>query len=103
MRVRIADVMQIACAAYDVTVAELRSPYRGKRITRIRQMAIYLAHTSTGCKLRQLGIAFGYRHHTTIMHAIQKITLDAAAENHDVHILREWLNVAFVKEENENA
>jgi chromosomal replication initiator protein len=38
-----------------------------------RQIAMYLARQVTGASLQQIGREFGGRHHTTALHAINKI------------------------------
>ena len=38
-----------------------------------RQIAMYIARQLTGASLQEIGREFGDRHHTTVLHAINKI------------------------------
>jgi chromosomal replication initiator protein len=38
-----------------------------------RQIAMYVARQLTGASLQEIGREFGHRHHTTVLHAINKI------------------------------
>ena len=44
-----------------------------KRITEPRQLAMYLVKELTGASLPEIGRAFGGKHHTTVLHSVQKI------------------------------
>lgn len=57
-----------------VTVADLKSPCRTKRVVRPRQIAMYLSKELTEAGLLKIGRNFGGRDHTTILHAIRKIS-----------------------------
>ncbi len=58
---------------YDLTVADLKSAGRSKRIAAPRQMAMYLSREETKASLPQIGEALGGRDHTTIMYGYDKI------------------------------
>jgi chromosomal replication initiator protein len=38
-----------------------------------RQIAMYIARQLTGASLQEIGREFGDRHHTTVLHAINKV------------------------------
>ena len=57
---------------------ELRDQDLGMRsnrqiITFPRQLAMYIARQATGASLEEIGKQFGGRHHTTVLHSINKI------------------------------
>jgi chromosomal replication initiator protein len=57
---------------------ELRDQDLGLRshrqiITFPRQLAMYIARQATGASLQEIGKQFGGRHHTTVLHSINKI------------------------------
>lgn len=59
---------------YGVTVDEIESTKRAKRISQARHIAIYLARELTDSSFPTIGRAFGRRDHTTVMHAYRKVT-----------------------------
>ena len=38
-----------------------------------RQLAMYITRRLTGASLQEIGLEFGNRHHTTVLHSIKKI------------------------------
>lgn len=70
--VHISDIQQLVCMHYDLTLLDLKSTRRERRIARPRQLAMYLAKTLTPYSLPDIGAQFD-RDHTTIMHAVKTI------------------------------
>lgn len=69
--------IQIAVADYyNMTVEDLKSKKRSKNIAYPRQIAMYLCRMTTDESLDKIGLEFGGRDHTTVMHANDKITKD---------------------------
>jgi chromosomal replication initiator protein len=68
------------CRHYGISIAELRSQKRTKRVVGPRQVAMYLARELTDSSLPSIGRAFGGRDHTTVMHAVQKVARQMADE-----------------------
>lgn len=54
-------------------MVDFKSDRQMQNVVRPRQIAMFLARQMTGKSLPKIGIIFGGRHHTTIMHAISKI------------------------------
>ena len=69
----IQKITQVVCEYSNITIAELKSKKRKASITFPRQVAIYLCRTLTDESLPKIGIQFGGRDHTTIMHSVDKI------------------------------
>ncbi len=68
------DVIQkVVCDYYNVSIAELKSSKREKRIAFTRHIAIHLARKLTEYSLDEIGKEFGGRDHTTIMNSLNKI------------------------------
>lgn len=59
---------------YGVTIDEIESTKRAKRVSQARHIAIYLARELTNSSFPTIGHAFGRRDHTTVMHACRKVT-----------------------------
>ena len=58
---------------FSVSPADLRGSKRSNDITFPRQIAMYLCRNVAQMSLPQIGIDFGKRDHTTVMHAVNKI------------------------------
>ncbi|MDE0042308.1 MAG: DnaA/Hda family protein [Candidatus Poribacteria bacterium] len=58
---------------FHITSSELCSRRRGKRYVLPRQVAMYLARQLTTLSQKQISQGFGYSHHTTVVHSIQRI------------------------------
>jgi chromosomal replication initiator protein len=70
------------------------SKRRPANIARPRQIAMYLAKELTQKSLPEIGELFGGRDHTTVLHAVRKISADRAKSpemNHELHVLEQTL------------
>lgn len=54
-------------------MVDFKSERQMQNIVRPRQIAMFLARQMTGKSLPKIGNIFGGRHHTTVMHAIEKV------------------------------
>ena len=61
---------------YNLTVDDLKGKKRNANINHARQVAIYLCHTTTDETLVKIGLEFGNRDHSTVIHACDKIEED---------------------------
>jgi chromosomal replication initiator protein len=69
------DTIIQGCARFfNIKVSELKGPRRTRQVVVPRQIAMYLARKHTGMSLPEIGKRFGGRDHTTVLHAIRKIT-----------------------------
>ena len=69
------DGIQRAVADYfSLTPADLKGKKRTKAIAFPRQVAMYVSRSLTNCSTTEVGLEFGGRDHTTVMHACQRIT-----------------------------
>ncbi len=64
-------IAAITAKYFQLKVTELRSPSRRRAIVTARGIAIYLARELTGVSLEKVGVAFGGRDHTTILHSFR--------------------------------
>jgi chromosomal replication initiation ATPase DnaA len=58
----------------DVTLHDLRSNRRTAKVVTPRQIAMYLCREMTNKSLPDIGRRFGGRDHTTVLHAVNKVT-----------------------------
>ena len=79
-------VVDIAAALFNVSGKELRSPARGGlAVSRVRQIAMYIAHVVLGLSMNEIGRGFG-RDRTTVMHACHLIEDMRDDEEFEVHV-----------------
>jgi len=76
LRETIQTIRRLVCEHFHL--AEMRDPELTVRTNRRcyflpRQIAMYIARQLTGASLREIGQQFGGRHHTTVLHSINKI------------------------------
>ncbi len=69
----IQKIQQVVADYYNITVEDLKSKKRKASIAFPRQVAIYLCRTLTDESFPKIGIQFGGRDHSTIMHSVDKI------------------------------
>ncbi len=66
-------VQRVVAEAYNLGVQDLKGKKRTQAITLPRQIAMYLIRELTEYSTTEVGMEFGGRDHTTVMHAVQKI------------------------------
>lgn len=87
----IESIIDIAAGSEGLTSADILGPVREKPFIRARQRAMYLARQATDRSLPELGRRFGGRDHTTILHALRKISVlveHDKSERQAIEILR---------------
>ena len=72
-RVSIEHIQRLVCQEFGLTLVQLKSKNNSHAISYPRQVAMYLAKALTPASLPQIGKEFGGKHHTTVLHSIQKI------------------------------
>lgn len=72
-QVTMENIQKTVAEYYKIRVTELLSSKRNRSIARPRQMAMALAKELTKHSLPEIGVAFGGRDHTTVLHATRKI------------------------------
>jgi len=73
-RVSIPEILRETCQYFGVTEENVRGPRRNAEYTRPRQVCMYLSREMTRHSLGEIGAHFSDRDHTTVMHAVGKIT-----------------------------
>jgi chromosomal replication initiator protein len=66
-------IEEVVAETFGVSVAELRSKTRQRRVTDPRQVAMYLERILLDLPYTQIGRRFGGRDHSTVIHSIQKV------------------------------
>ncbi len=60
---------------FKMRVQDLKSKNNSKSVAMPRQICMYLCKKLTGASLPQIGREFGNKHHTTVLHSVNKIEL----------------------------
>ncbi|AOW46101.1 chromosomal replication initiation protein DnaA [Acetobacter ascendens] len=93
-RVTIEEIQKKVAEHWNIRLTDMSSARRARNVARPRQVAMYLAKQLTSRSLPEIGRKFGNRDHTTVMHAVNRVTelmgLDAAFAE-DVELLRRML------------
>jgi len=66
------QIMRATCTAANLTMDELTGSGRRWWVTRPRMAAMIVARDVTGASLKKIGIAFGGKHHATVIHALKQ-------------------------------
>jgi chromosomal replication initiator protein len=93
-RVTIEEIQRRVAEHWNIRLTDMSSARRARAVARPRQVAMYLAKQLTSRSLPEIGRKFGNRDHTTVMHAVSRITelmeRDTAFAE-DVELLRRML------------
>ena len=74
--VSIEDIKNVVAQHFNIKSADLCSASRQRNIVIPRHIAMYLAKENTRASLSAIGKSFGRRDHSTVQHAVNKITKD---------------------------
>ncbi|MEM1138610.1 MAG: chromosomal replication initiator protein DnaA [Pseudomonadota bacterium] len=72
-RVTIDQIQKAVCRHFDVSLEDILSERRFRKIVRPRQIAMFLAKELTTRSLPDIGRRFGGRDHTTVIYSVRKI------------------------------
>lgn len=93
-RVTIDEIQRKVAEHYNIRLTDMSSARRARAVARPRQVAMFLAKQLTTRSLPDIGRRFGNRDHTTVMHAINRVTELMATDAgfaEDVELLRRML------------
>jgi chromosomal replication initiator protein len=71
--ITIETIQEFVSEKFDIRIEDLKSKNNSPKIALPRQVAMYLAKKLTRSPLVEIGAAFGGKHHTTVLHSINKI------------------------------
>ncbi len=93
-QVSVENIQKTVADFYKIKVADMYSKKRPASIAKPRQIAMYLAKELTQKSLPEIGELFGGRDHTTVLHAVRKISTERqqiAELNQQLHVLEQTL------------
>ena len=72
--VSIENIQRVVCREFGMSLSQLKAKNNSRAVAYPRQVAMYLAKEMTPASLPQIGREFGGKHHTTVLHSINKIS-----------------------------
>ncbi len=73
VKMSIEDVQRVVAQYFKISVSDMLSASRRREIALARHIAMYLAEQYSEQSLTQIGFYFGKRHHSTVIHACERI------------------------------
>jgi chromosomal replication initiator protein len=74
-RVTIESIQKAVAEQFGLRLVEIKAKNNSRAIVYPRQIAMYLAKHLTEASLPEIGRQFGGKHHTTVLHSVEKIDL----------------------------
>jgi chromosomal replication initiator protein len=84
------QVAEAVVKRFGVTVGQLKGPKRSRPLARPRQVLMYLLRTQLELPLEEVGMWVGGRDHTTVMHAVEKVS-GLLSTSEDLRGSVEWI------------
>jgi chromosomal replication initiator protein len=72
-KITIDSIQKIVSEQFGLRAAEIKAKNNSRAIVYPRQIAMYLAKHLTDASLPEIGRQFGGKHHTTVLHSVEKI------------------------------
>jgi chromosomal replication initiator protein len=73
-RVTIDEIQRKVAEHYNIRLTDMSSARRARAVARPRQVAMFLSKQLTSRSLPEIGRKFGNRDHTTVMHAVSRVS-----------------------------
>lgn len=89
-RTTIESVIKVVAEHYQMQPSQLKQKSNQRHIAFPRQVAMYIVKELTPASLPEIGRAFGGKHHTTVLHSVQKIERDRLKQpdlNKSIHTI----------------
>lgn len=83
-QISIEGIQKKVAEEFQLTVLDLKSARRHKKLALPRQIAMYLCKKHVKASFPEIGQKFGGKDHTTVLHAVRKIT-NAMEKDFDLH------------------
>jgi chromosomal replication initiator protein len=96
--VTIEDIQRIVCEHLNIPEDLIRAKTRKQEVVNARQIAMYLTKELTNSSLKTIGLHFGGRDHSTVIHAYQSVEdnmKNDPKQKNIVHLLRSRLERNF--------
>ena len=67
------QIQRVTAKYFNIALSDLLSNKRGKTFSYPRQIAIYISKKLTSYSLKEIGNAFGNKHHSTVIYAVKRV------------------------------
>ena len=81
------SIKETVAKFYNIDVSDLDSSTRSSNVAYPRQLAMYLCRELAKMQYKSIGVAFGNRDHSTVMHACSKIEAEVKNKNKDTRVI----------------
>ena len=85
-------IQRIVSEYFQISVEDIRSKKRSSNISFPRQIAMYLCRTMTNESFPKIGIEFGGKDHSTVMHSVEKIEKEIRENRELANIIEKLKN-----------
>ena len=85
--IQVSEILEVVSKHYSVKLADIISRKRSRSISRPRQVGMYLARKLTPLSLEEVGVHFGGRDHSTVLHAERVIDVTRQKDKETSEIL----------------
>src|SRR6266576_1662338 len=90
-KVTIESIQKMVAEQFGLRLVEIKAKNNSRAIVYPRQIAMYLAKHLTEASLPEIGRQFGGKHHTTVLHSVEKID-EARKDDKDLNrLLNKWI------------
>ncbi len=79
-RVDIDAIQKVVADHFGIKIGDLKAKNNSQKVVHPRQIAMFLARELAGASLPTIGRAFGNKHHTTVLHSIEKIRAEKKSD-----------------------
>jgi chromosomal replication initiator protein len=86
------DIIDTVCEYYDISEEDIKGKKKHREVSYPRQVAMYLIRELTDISLPKIGEIFGGKDHTTVIHAIDKISTEIAANLETEKLIKDLTN-----------
>jgi chromosomal replication initiator protein len=95
-KISLDDIIETVAEYYKIPVNKIREKDRRKEVAHCRQVGMYIAKTITNFSLKTIGLNFGGRDHSTVIHSVHTIeklkNIDSSLSN-DIEYIIESLKM----------
>lgn len=92
-------IQEVVAKFFNISVEDIISSKRSNNVAYPRQIAMYLCRNVIHESLKDIGIAFGKRDHTTVMYACEKIEEDIKTDSEKKSVVESVKNCVIRKED----
>lgn len=95
------DIISQVAQYFQLSFDDLVGPWRAKNVALARQIAMYMTREMTSLSLQDIGVIFGGRDHSTVMHAYKKIQ-SSMTQKREVYNYVNELTVRIKRQNNQD-